>query len=84
MLLSLLFLNIVQATPFNGSNFQEVAHIQIIRGRPITILPKMALKPVAFLLSFPTHPTPTRLNVHSFPVTQSVGQLRVLARSKQN
>ena len=50
----------------NDSNFQAVAHIQIIPWKPITSLGtemrKMAFKPVTF--SFPTHPTPTCWNVH--------------------
>ena len=35
---------------FNGSNFQEVAHIQIIRGRPITIFAYF------IFISYPPYP----------------------------
>jgi len=50
------------------------AHVQIILGKPVTSLAtemrKMALMSVTF--SLPTHPTPTRWNVHLLNVTQSV------------
>ena len=49
-------------------------NVQIILARPVTSLAtemcKMAVMSVAFAL--PTHPTPTRWNVHLSNVTQSV------------
>ena len=58
----------------NSSNFQAKAHVQIILGKPFTSLAqemrKMALKSAS--VSLPTHPTPTRWNVHLSNVTQSV------------
>ena len=58
----------------NDSNFQAVAHIQIILQKPNTNLAtemrKMTLTPVTFSF-LPTLPLPHR-NVHLLTVTQSV------------
>jgi len=50
---------------------QAEAHVQIILGKPVTCLAtemrKMAL--ISVTISLPTHPTPTRWNVHLSNVT---------------